>query len=168
MLDESKKIVLTLMFSTIAIIFLIYFSFHNTTPKTDNADVFVETPVNQSTFLNKLANAKHVYIIMDLRNVSDDGVKRNIMQCGVDLAGSRGLVSKNITIASLTEQACYFSSSLNSPQKKPISFCLHFRANSQTITFYITNLNKTYFFNNEMKIGVGKAYKIGDCHVELT
>ncbi len=169
MLDESKKTFLTFILSSIAIVLLIYFSFFSPSsiPVGEHSCIFVETPVNQSTFLHQLADAKHVYIIMDLRNISDDEIRRNIMQCGVDLAGSQALASKNISIASLTDTECHFSSSLDNPQKKSIPFCLCARANPETVTFYITNSDKTDFFNNEIKIGIGKIYKIGSCHVDI-
>ncbi len=66
--------------------------------------------INKETFLALLAEKEPVYIVMDARNVSDEYTGRNIFQCGVDFAGSSGLVGRDVFVVGMDDSGCVFAS----------------------------------------------------------
>jgi len=117
------------------------------------------TEVNIATFNSILTNASDIYIVMDLRNVTDQAVRRNVMQCGVDLAGSIGLASKNKTFYSFdSDLGC-----VGVGQTYSVGYCIGEMKNS--IKMYVIEGNESLFYTDGMKVGIGKNYTSGDCSV---
>ncbi len=125
--------------------------------------VFKEVPANSTVFTKQLENSSRVLLIMDLRNAQDPSVRRNIMQCGVDLAGSPGLVHKKVVIYSLDHNLCYGAKNTT----YPVAQCLSQRTWKNTTTFYITTNQKTSFYSHEVVVGIGRYYKLGSCAVNI-
>lgn len=127
----------------------------------EQAEFVKGSEVDAPTFNAILTNASNVYIVMDIRNAKDDATQQNILQCGVDFAGSYGLVSKNLTLYSFdTNQGC-----VNIERNYPVSHCLKQLENG--IALYIEDGNETRFYSNGMRIGMGTSYALGSCSVNI-
>ncbi len=162
-MDENLKVYATVALVLVALVSLGYFV---TSSSKDQKKKFKEIPTKPEEVLRELYQNPKVLILMDLRNASPK-VRRNIMQCGVDLAGSPGLAGKNITVGSIEGNMCYLSSSVAKPRSYPASYCLNLRAQNATTTLYVWAGNTTQAFQHELKIGVGENYTVGTCKIEL-
>lgn len=127
----------------------------------EEAKLKLGTEVNLETFSSILSDAERVYIVMDVRDVDDHKIKTNILQCGVDFAGSQGLVGKNLTIYSFdSEQGC-----VGIDQNYPLSYCIKSAENG--IALFIEEGNTSKFYTNAMKVGVGNNYTSGACSIRV-
>jgi hypothetical protein len=118
------------------------------------------TEINGATFANILSKSNTVYILMDLRNVKNENTSRNIMQCGVDFAGSPGLVGKNLGIYSVDQSGC-----TGLEEKTSISDCL--KKTSKEIVLQIKEGNETRFYTNMMIVGIGNSYSENGCMINI-
>ena len=117
--------------------------------------------VNGETFATILADSSNVYIVMDVRGVDEQVRRKNILQCGVDFAGSPGLVGKNLTIFSLDDdQGC-----IGMDRNHPFEYCFSQMENG--IALYVEEGNVTKFYTNALKVGMGESYEVGACSVNV-
>ncbi len=114
--------------------------------------------VDSETFLQLFEEADMIYIFMDVRGVADDDVRRNILQCGVDFAGSSGMGPKDVTYFSIGEQGCVTPEGAKSDE-----YCFSQLTNG--ITIYVQKGETTSYYSNGVVVGVGKDYPIGTCGI---
>jgi hypothetical protein len=111
-------------------------------------------------FLENLANAQKVYIVQDLRG-ANESERRSIQQCGVDFAGSRGLVQKNKIVFAFENSDCL---SLEEG-KKDIGSCIN-ELNGNTV-LYVRKGNATVVYENALLIELGGTYQKNSCSVNF-
>lgn len=119
-----------------------------------------EKTVDPQKFLAVLQNSSKLYIIQDLRG-ADDAVRRNIMQCGVDLAGSQGVaaLNKTITIYALEDSKCTTLEGV-----KTLTECSN---TGDGVTFYVSKGNQSSFYEKKLSIGIGADYTAKSCNINL-
>jgi hypothetical protein len=118
--------------------------------------------VNAQTFLSLFGKEDAVYVVMDVRDVTSQKVKTNILQCGVDFAGSTGLLGKNQTYYSFdSEQGCVALEGT-----LPLDYCMK-NLNDNGMTIYVKEANSTKFYTNAMVVGVGQNYSEGECSIKI-
>jgi len=143
---------------------LIFFVLGNRT--TEQVPLFNKgKEVNKKTFIDLFVNTNPVYIVMDTRNVNDDLVKRNIYQCGVDFAGSSGLVGRDVFIVGMDDKGCvyaHFSLSVNKTASN--AECMKM-INTNGIVLYITADNETKYYSRAAIFGIGDTYVLGSCSI---
>jgi len=155
MLDEGDrlKVLAIVLLAIAAAVFAFYFY------SMREESLTLGSEVNLATFSSILMDAKNVFIVMDVRSFSNYSVKQNILQCGVDFAGSEGLAGKNLTFYSLdTGQSC-----VGMNGNLSISQCLKEMANGLTI--FVQEGNGTKFYSNAMVVGVGSVYPANGCNI---
>jgi len=115
--------------------------------------------VNMATFSSILADSKNVFIVMDVRYAEEGAVKTNILQCGVDFAGSPGLAGKNLTFFSIDKGgSCIGMNSTFSTSQ-----C--FKEMGRGLTIFVQEGNSTKFYTNAMVVGVGSDYPANGCNI---
>jgi hypothetical protein len=62
--------------------------------------------VDVETFKGAFASASKVYIVMDIRGISNESLRGSIMQCGVDFAGSTPMGGKQVVPMSFSNTDC--------------------------------------------------------------
>jgi hypothetical protein len=114
--------------------------------------------VDETTFLHNFDSAQRVYIVMDVRNIADDEVQRNVLQCGVDFAASSGLGPKNATYFSISDAGCV------TPQgAADTEYC--FSEIRKGMTIYIIEGDHTQYYSNGIVVGVNSTYELGTCGI---
>ncbi len=154
---EKIKLIAVFILMAVALVFVLFFM--NPVEQT----VFqVGNPVNYATFKQLLIDADKVYIVMDVRGVNDSIVRQNILQCGVDFAGTVGLSDlKNTSFMSLDEvQGCYLMD-----KSYPIPYCLNQMKDG--ITLYVHEGNGPEYFTNAMMVGIGRNYTADGCKISI-
>ena len=117
-------------------------------------------PVDRSEFLPALSEASKVYIVMDIRHAAP-AVQRNILQCGVDFAGSEGLVEKEIITHAIDNDRCV---TLNNASRY-IEDCLN--EIRDEIVLYIQQGDQTVFYPHAALVGIGEDYRLYDCRINI-
>ena len=152
---EKIKILISLLLVLVAI----YFAYPYLTSV--SSELVVGNEIDSATFNALLTDSENVFIVMDIQGINDSKIRQNILQCGVDFAGSFGLVGKNLTLYSFdTNQGC-----VNIERNYPISYCL--KQMEMGITLYIEDSNETKFYTNAMRVGIGNNYTAGSCSVGI-
>ena len=121
--------------------------------------------INQETFTNLFVDADRIYIVTDLRG-ADNLTKRNIQQCGIDFAGSDGLVDRNVTYVSLNESACVAASLDGYSEAMSVNSCMEM-LNSDGISLYVHEGNSTEYYTRAAMIGVWDTYVLGTCSIAI-
>jgi hypothetical protein len=115
--------------------------------------------VDAETFKNKFEEASRVFIVMDIRGVGDQTVSNNILQCGVDFAGSTGLGPKNATYISVDSSGCVAPDGRHEAKE-----CFSWLKNG--ITIYIKQGDSgAKYYSNGLVVNVGKDYALGTCGI---
>ncbi|MBN2478462.1 hypothetical protein JXB01_04195 [Candidatus Micrarchaeota archaeon] len=116
---------------------------------------------SKEDFQNYVLSSEKVYIVMDIRDASDNETAVKIMQCGIDYAGSQGLSPKQKEIYSFDGDGCYSSATGN---MRTIEECAdEFQSGP---TFYIVEGDSTEFSKEFAWVGVNQSYD-GECNVFL-
>lgn len=122
-------------------------------------------------FSKYVNNSEQVYIVMDLDSVLSAypdanssfvrEIRKNIMQCGVDLAGYFGSFKKVIPL-SIGDGKCYIGDSIF-----PVSYCNMLLSSSDSLdnsAYIIVEYgNTSTFVLNTAYIGIGEIYMLGEC-----
>lgn len=147
MTDTKTILVFILLFAVLAVAYVLFAN--------------QEKEVDPQLFLSSLKNSSSVYIVQDIRGANDE-IRRNILQCGVDLAGSQGLASlnKNVTIYAFDDSKC---TTING--ENPLSECEDYK---NAPTFYIMNGVGNHFYENKLIIGIGENYTVKSCDVKTS
>jgi len=120
--------------------------------------------VNYDTFREVLNDADKIYIVMDVRNVSSRQVKTNILQCGVDFAGSYGLVNRDVTYMSLDPvENCIIGNVNGETGIYEINECLGML--NSGISLYVIEGDGTEYYSRAAMVGVNENYALGTCGV---
>ncbi len=121
------------------------------------------TKVDEVTFKDIFRNSENVYIFMDVRGASSPKVSQNIMQCGVDFAGSSGMGGKSVTPISIDLYGCITSEGEVSEEE-----C--FAQLENGLTIYITEdaQERSYLYSNGMVVGVSEEYAVGTCKISYS
>ncbi len=127
-----------------------------------------QTNTTKEEFATHLLSAQKVYLIEDLRNLSGYPMsKNNIMQCGVDYAGSPGLVGKTFTIFAFDDgEVCNTADGV-----MPISECyklLEQAAKDQdSAIIWIERGDSPEFYSRGLLVRVNEAYVQGLCSINV-
>ena len=120
--------------------------------------------VNYDTFREILNDADKIYIVMDVRDASSVPVKTNILQCGVDFAGSYGLVGRDVTYMSLDPvEKCVIGNVDGDTGIYEIDECL--RMLNDGVSLYVTEGNGPEYYTKAAMVGVNETYALGTCGV---
>jgi len=116
--------------------------------------------VDAEGFKNAFGSADRVYIVMDVRGVADPVISNNILQCGVDFAGSSGMGGKNATFFSLSDNdGCVAPDGVH-----PLNDCASRLKDG--ITIYVKGgPGGADYFNNGMVVTVGANYATWTCGI---
>jgi hypothetical protein len=114
--------------------------------------------VDETTFLNNFDAAQKVYIVMDVRDIDDDLLRKNVLQCGVDFAGSSGVAPKNATYFSLGDAGCV---TVDGP--RTAEYC--FSEIRKGMAIYVHEGNTFAYYSNGISVGVNKSYELGTCGI---
>lgn len=123
-------------------------------------DSFDGIPVSPETFADELANSSHLYIVQDLRAASTPDIRKNIQQCGIDFAASRGLVGKNITIYALEANECTTLQGIVAA-----GTCIESIRDNMAI--YIKAGNSSAFYDKRLIVGIGPTYPTQSCNIDF-
>lgn len=117
------------------------------------------TDSKKELFLNNLLNSEKVYIIMDVRNVSNQTIKGGILQCGVDFAGSPGLSGKNITSFAFEDDVCW------AKNQTTIEECLEISQDGSIL--YVASGVTNEYFENKLVVSINGPYEANSCNIEF-
>ncbi|MEM3422850.1 MAG: hypothetical protein QXF35_04520 [Candidatus Bilamarchaeaceae archaeon] len=162
MFDANK----TMLLIVILIVLLAGAIFFVMDEKKERVEFDKGKKINKETFLDLLAESKKIYIVMDARNASSELVNRNIFQCGIDFAGSSGLVGRNVVYVGMDRNnKCVVASLLNLTNKtlNP-NECIKM-INSEGISIYINEGNQTEYYTRAAMVGIGDTYVLGSCSI---
>lgn len=120
--------------------------------------------INKETFINLLSDADKVYVVMDIVGVDDDYTRRNILQCGIDFAGSMGLANRDVTYVSMSDRGCTVASLSGLNETTSVKECINM-INKDGISLYIIEGNETKYYTRAAMVGVGDLYVLGTCKV---
>ncbi|MBI5047210.1 hypothetical protein HZC07_05790 [Candidatus Micrarchaeota archaeon] len=154
--EKNEKHKTFAVFLLIVVVFFVAYYFYSQ----PSNGFLAGNPVDEETFKSLINSAQNVYIFMDGKGVSDDIVRNNIYQCGIDFAGSGGLAPKNITVLSRDDKPGCVAVDGVHPNEND---CFSKLANGLTI--YIKEGNSTGLYSKGMVVGVGSIYKVGTCGI---
>lgn len=132
--------------------------------------------VDADTFKGTLASSDRVFIVMDVRGVTDPATRDNVIQCGVDFAASSAIGGKNRTIFSFSNgdeasplpflsglsQTC-----ISTEGERPIQGCLDELGNG--VTILVTGGQEgAEYYSHGMVVRVGRNYTVGTCGIHRT
>ncbi len=117
--------------------------------------------VAAATFTAALQDVNKVFIIMDVRNITSEKQKGNILQCGTDFAGSAGLANKELIIYAIENETC---TGLNTTNLKSAD-CLKEAVSNFAI--FVNGKDKTKFMINRFIVGISETYEFGSCKVNV-
>ena len=112
------------------------------------------------TFKNAFEDAGRVFIVMDARGVSDPKVGDNILQCGVDFAGSTGMGGKNVTPLGIDSGSCTAPDGTHELKE-----CFSWLGSGITIYVKGGEPAGAEYFSNGMVVRVGRDYATGTCGI---
>lgn len=158
---EQKSLITIIL--VLLSLFLVYY-FFSLEPAISIKDIFKDE-VTPGQFVSALAVSNKVYIVQDLTN-SNESVRKNIQQCGIDLAGSSGLAAKDKKTFAFEGGLCY---GFDNSSGVSINKCLIELKNNQAnaSVFYIRQGSKTTFYTQGTIISLDKNYSRGDCNVNF-
>jgi len=146
-MDKKTVIVVILGIAAVALSYYVYMN-------SDVRYILVDgrQELNSSKFADDFLQYNCTYIIMDIRGI-EDPFRRNILQCGVDLAGSQGLVGMDMRIMGFDENGCVDESG-----NKTMRECLE-AVSDECYIFYITKgQNKSTVYAGLLVIEEGNVY----------
>ncbi len=122
------------------------------------------TEINAQTFIHLLDEAETIYVVMDIRNVSNSATKKNILQCGVDFASSIGLVGRNVRYMALDpEEGCILGDFNETEVIDSVPVCLSYLNDGMSL--YVTEGNDTKYYTKAAMVGVNEYYTVGTCDI---
>jgi hypothetical protein len=116
--------------------------------------------VDAETFKNIFLDAQNVYIVMDIRGASDDIVSNNILQCGVDFAGSTGMGGKAVTPLSISNDGCVYPEGFLTTED-----CFSMVKDGTTV-YVREGAGGAKYYSNGMVVYVGSDYALGTCSIK--
>jgi hypothetical protein len=151
--NDLPKIAAVILLALLVLV-MAWYLFHS------QATTFVPgSGVDAQTFKDIFANASRVYIVMDVRGVTDANISRNILQCGVDFAGSSGMGGKNVSYISLGDSGC-----VEDDGSHAADYCISQLKDG--ITIYVKEGASSSYYSNALVVGVGPQYAVGSCAIK--
>jgi hypothetical protein len=119
--------------------------------------------VDVETFKGAFASASKVYIVMDIRGISNESLRGSIMQCGVDFAGSTPMGGKQVMPMSLSNTDCTIPP-VNKTDNgiRTLKECASMLKDGLTIQVK-EGPGGAKYYSNGMVVFVGPGYKVGTC-----
>lgn len=154
--QDNLKITLIALIAVVVLVFVYFYYF---IPE----KVYEFSPgaeVNQRTFTRILEEANEVNIFMDIRGVDNENTRQNILQCGVDFAGSTGLGGKTVHYFSVDDEGCVAEDG----RHEGYDYC--FDALTSGVTLYVSEGNETTFHTDSMLVGIDDKYFVGMCGID--
>ncbi|MEM4272341.1 MAG: hypothetical protein QXH30_02030, partial [Candidatus Bilamarchaeaceae archaeon] len=128
--------------------------------------------ISLEEFAAVLMQAETICLVEDLRGLEKYPISRNnIMQCGVDFAGSEGLAGKELNIYILEENSCSASEWGGNLTTKPLSEC--YGTLSSVIgkegkaIIWIEKGSSSLAYREGLRVGVNETYAQGMCNVRF-
>ncbi len=116
--------------------------------------------VDAETFKNIFLHSQNVFIVMDVRGVTDDAVSNNVLQCGVDFASSSGMGGKVVTPISFGNDGCVAPDGVHKAKD-----C--FAMLKDGVTIYVKEgQGGVKYYSNGMVVTVGREYVLGTCGIK--
>jgi len=157
--DNARNLIVVLL----VLIVMAYFALFHAKP----AEPFDKgAEVNAETFLHLLNDADTIYIVMDIRNVSNGDTKKNILQCGVDFASSVGLVDRNVKYMALDPEDGCILGDFNDTSIGGIDSCLSMLNNG--VSLYVSEGSSTKYYTKAAMVGIGEHYEVGTCDISIS
>ena len=145
------------------------------TPQTQNGDY--TNPLNgqnatMSEFADMLMSSQTVYLVEDIRGLEKYPISRNnIMQCGVDFAGSQGLAGKGVNIYILEGNECSASEAGGNLTIKTVSECHAAVASAfgkaGNSVIWIEKGYSPSIYSGGLVVRVNETYTQGMCNVRF-
>ncbi len=161
-MKDSKTILTVLLFLLAILVGYVILQENQSFSNTSFLPNQTKEEKSKKEFVESLANAETVFIIMDLRNESNYTVRTNIMQCGTDFAGSLafvGFAPESITTFALDDENCTTMNGTTS-----ITNCL--KESESGVSLVISSHVNTSYYKNKALIKIGETYKSGTCNVK--
>jgi hypothetical protein len=124
--------------------------------------------VSADTFKSILQNSEKVSVVMDIRKITNSNISDNVLQCGVDFAGSSGLSGKNLSIISIDDNGCIAANMTNitTAGNYTIDECFSIMQNMTTI-YVKSGSDGARYYSKGMVVTVGPLYKFGTCNIRF-
>lgn len=124
---------------------------------------FLYYQVSAGTFAELFADSEKVFIVMDISDIEDQATKTNVLQCGVDFAGSNGMAGKNVSYFSIENETCYVLAYLDDGIHSK-EYCMD--ALEEGITIYVKEgPGGAEYFRDHMSVYVNSNYTLGTCGI---
>lgn len=121
--------------------------------------------ITHTEFTEILATSPSVSILANVQGITNDKIRQNIYQCGIDFTGSTYMGSKNVTYYALSEEGC---TSTEAKQKNQTNaMCIEQAIDSSDIIFYIHEGNESTFHRNGISVGITETYRPESCKVRI-
>ena len=154
--NGNVKLIATVLLVVAALAMAYYFAFIR---PSEEPVLKTGSQINSQTFASLLSDSHALYIVMDVRGVKDDAVRRNILQCGTDFAGSMGLADKEKTFYSLDSSLGCIGATGN----YSVKYC--FDQMNSGLTIMVHEGNESRFYTNAMVVGINESYTVGGCAI---
>ncbi|MFH2106232.1 MAG: hypothetical protein ABII22_03150 [Candidatus Micrarchaeota archaeon] len=118
-----------------------------------------ETPVAPDVFAETLSASDTVFLVQDIRGAVEPA-RTNIMQCGVDFAGSPRFVDKKLVIFAFEGNDCYFLEGIGT-----VDNCLSQIKDFPMIHIKQGNMTQNVFYKTKAVVNVGAEYNKNDCSI---
>ncbi|MGB9719620.1 MAG: hypothetical protein ACPL06_03440 [Candidatus Anstonellales archaeon] len=151
-MDNRTVIVIILGIAAVALSYYVYINSSYWQGNVKDVLIDGRQELNSSKFSEDFLKHNCTAIIMDIRGV-EDPYRKNILQCGVDLAGSQGLVGMEMQIMGFDEGGC-----VDENGSKTVQECMQI-LNKECYIFYITKgENMSTVYEGLLVIGEGDVY----------
>ncbi len=123
-------------------------------------------------FAKSLISAQNIYLVEDLRGLEKYPISRNnIMQCGVDFAGSEGLAGKEVNVYILEGDTCSASEAGANLSIKTISECHSkvasaFQSDGSAVIWIEKGYTPSVYLHG-LVVRVNETYSQGMCNIRF-
>ena len=109
--------------------------------------------------LGEMTNSTLLCIVEDISKTKDP-IRKNIMNCGVNIASTAPLYGKNVSVYAIEDNVCYDKNG-----RKSINKCYDEIAKSKCFVMYIEKGNEFDSYSNMMIIGVNETFNEKGCEI---
>lgn len=102
---KRKSLILLALLAVLVIVVVYAFTFKYYDDRKGGDIVLGNSTITQNEFIFKINNAKEIAIVMDVRNITQDG-KVKVYECGVGFASSLGLLNKTVRNFAIDDNTC--------------------------------------------------------------
>jgi len=155
--DAMLKVAAIALLGVLVLVLAYYFLVLSSPTFVPGSEIDVET------FKGLFASASRVYIVMDIRGISNESLRGSIMQCGVDFAGSTPMGGKEVIPMSFTDTECTLPP-VNKTDNgiRTLKECASALRGGLTIQIK-EGPGGAKYYSNGMVVFVGPGYKLGTC-----